>query len=117
MNTKDIIEKVNAELTAKGFTSIFLTKNTIGEKSIDVYVNFVRDNKNGLYPPQLKRLKSLGNVFICRPRRKDIMDIDYTILHFIIDLAEKYKDIEFILHVMDDSCFNFFKECKMKQNK
>lgn len=108
MNIKDIIEKENIELHAKGFTSITLTENEIWENTIDVNVNFIRNNKYGATIKQVKYLESFKNVGrwnesgTCEmPSHSMMMGISRATVSFIIDLAKKYEDIDFNL-VMND---------------
>lgn len=108
MNTKDIIEKVNAELTANGFTSIKLSENNEWEETIDLNVNYIRNNKYGASIKQVKYLETFSNVGMWNEKGYDkmpshsmMMGVSKSSVSFIIDLAKKYEGINFNL-VMND---------------
>lgn len=104
----EIIDKVNNELHAKGFTSITLTENEKWEDTIDVNVNYIRNNKYGASIKQVKFLESFKNVGTWKedgtcemPSHTMMMGISSATVSFIIDMAKKYKDVDFNL-VMND---------------
>lgn len=111
MNTKDIIEKVNTELTAKGFTSIKLSENNEWEETIDLNINYILNNKYGASFKQARYLRTFSNVGMWNEKgykklpieAEDamMMGVSKSSVSFIIDLAKKYEGINFNL-VMND---------------